>query len=89
MKAWPHGALVVYLVALAFGVPTPQPPLMPFDPEAAPRPPDGLAADTIRNLFHLMWLGREPAIDLAQGQQAPVDSFRAVERRSARSRDGS
>ncbi|MBY0399195.1 VanZ family protein [Myxococcota bacterium] len=57
MKPWPHGALVVYLVALAFGVLTPHPPPGPLDPDAVARPPDGLVADAIRNLVLLMPLG--------------------------------
>ncbi|MBK7947560.1 MAG: VanZ family protein [Deltaproteobacteria bacterium] len=57
MKAWPHGALAVYLVALAFGVLTPHPPPVPLDPGMPPRPPDGLVADAIRNLVLLMPLG--------------------------------
>ncbi|MFO0687455.1 MAG: VanZ family protein [Myxococcota bacterium] len=57
MKPWPHGALVVYLVALAFGVLTPHPPPVPLPPDAVVRPPDGLVADAIRNLVLLMPLG--------------------------------
>lgn len=57
MKLWPHGALVVYLVALGVGVLTPHPPPVPIDPELAPRPPDGLVADAIRNLVLMLPLG--------------------------------
>lgn len=57
MKPWPHGALVVYLVALAFGVLTPHPPPVPLAPDAVVRPPDGLVADAIRNLVLLLPLG--------------------------------
>lgn len=57
MKPWPHGALVVYLIALAFGVLTPHPPPVPLAPDAVVRPPDGLVADAIRNLVLLLPLG--------------------------------
>ena len=57
MKPWPHGALVLYLVVLAFGVFTPHPPPVPLPPGVEPRPPDGLVADAIRNLVLMMPLG--------------------------------
>ncbi len=57
MNRWPRAAIAVYLVVLAFGVWTPQPPPTPLDPQTTSLSVEGLVADAVRNLFLFLPFG--------------------------------